>query len=214
LSFTAGTLVASTNISMLKKVIIFSLLAISLSLDSYSQKQAIVLENLWVNNLNNYTPTEFFNSFYTVLKDKLSVQQIVEDPSSLKIRSRDVDWSNKIKEKIKGKNVSKDSAYFITISSDLRLPAVNLGKFLFKNPPRSSKLVFIVHVFDALANEVIADTIVNRGCLIKSIEEGKSSKYFYTDYASFVNDMMCHLEIIKKSLQQIVLPKRRVYMEI
>ena len=199
---------------MLKKFTVFFLVAILLSGSSYAQKKAIVLENLWVNDLNNFTPKVFFDRFYAVLKDKLSLKQIVDDPQSLKATIRTDDWILKIKENIKSRNIPKDSAYFIAISTDLRLPAINLGKFLFKNPPRSSKLFFTIHVFDATANIIIADTVVNRGCVYKSLEEGKGNKFFYTDYNSFLSDMQCHLEIIKKSLQQIALPKRREHIVI
>jgi hypothetical protein len=185
-----------------------------LSFACFSQKNAVILENLWMNELNNYTPKEFFDKFYISLKEKLAVKQVAEDPNSLKVGRRTDDWSQKIREKIKAKNLKPDSLYFIALSTDLRLPTVNLGKFLFKNPPRSSKLVFIMHVFDASANQVLADTIVNRGCVVKSLEEGKGSKFFYSSYDSFITDMQCHLEVIRKRLQQLVIPKRREYMVI
>jgi hypothetical protein len=198
----------------LKKFVVLSLVGVLLSIVSLAQNKALVLENLWINELNNYTPKEFLNKFYEILKDKLLVRQVIDDSLSLKVTRVDDDWKQRVTEGIKNKNGSKDYAYFIAISTDLRLPAINLGKLLFKNPPRTSKLLFTIHVFDAAANEIIADTIVNRGCVVNTLEEGKSSKYFYLDYKSFLNDMACHLDIIKKSLQQITIPKRRVYMEI
>lgn len=198
----------------LTKSFILLLVGMLLSFASFSQKNAIILENLWINELNNYTPKAFFDKFYIALKDKLAVKQIAEDPNSLKVGRRTEDWYQKIREKIKAKNIKPDSTYFIALSSDLRLPTVNLGKFLFKNPPRSSKLVFIMHVFDAAANEVLVDTIVNRGCVVRSLEEGKGSTFFYGSYDSFISDMQCHLEVIKKQLQQTTMPRRREYMVI
>ena len=184
------------------------------SFTSFSQSKAIVLENLWVNELNNFNPKEFHNSIYTIIKDKLELRQIVEDPLSRSALQRDEKWGQTIKDKIKARNIPNDSAVFIAISADLRLPIVNLGRLLFKNPPRSSKLIFTIHVFDAAANQLLTDTIVNRSCIVKTVEEGKGGKNFYTDYEGFISDMRCHLDFIKKNLQQRAMPKLPRYRTI
>jgi hypothetical protein len=115
---------------------------------------------------------------------------------------------------VNARKAAGENAYFIAITNDLRLPAFNLGKFLFKNPPRSSKLTFTLHIYDTTGVEVIGDTIVNRGCLVRTIDEQKGSKYFHSDYNDFVSDMMCHLAVIRKVLQEKPLAKKqRRYME-
>ena len=196
----------------MKKVVVLTLFGLLLCYNGSAQKSVVVLENVWANELNNFTPKDFFNKFYLVLKEKLGVKQVVEDLAAVKAETRDTTWSARIKQRIKAKNIRNDSAYFVTISSDLRLPVINIGRLFFKNPSRSSKFIFTIHVFDAAANEILTDTIVSRGCVVKSVEENKGNRYFYTDYDSFLHDMQCHLEVIKRSLQQIALPKRRIYL--
>lgn len=199
---------------MVRRYVACLLVAVLFSNVSVGQNKAVVLQNVWNNDLNNYTPKEFLDKLYDILKEKLSVKDFVVDPKTLTPGRRDQNWDKNVKEQVNEKKRSGENAYFIAIASELRLPAFNLGKFLFKNPPRSSKLTFTLHVYDTTGVEVIGDTIVNRGCLVKTIDEQKGSKYFYSDYNDFLSDMMCHLAVIRKVLHEKSLSKKqRRYME-
>lgn len=194
--------------------IIFLLLFIFFSQIAVAQNKAVVLQNVWSNELNNYTPRDFFDKLFAVLKDKLSVKDFVADPKVVTAVRKDESWDKNVKEEIRAKKASGENAYFIAVANELRLPAFNLGKFLFKNPPRSSKLTFTLHVYDTTGTEVIGDTIINRGCMVRTIDEQKGSKYFYADYNDFVSDMKCHLEDIRKVLLEKPLAKKQKrYME-
>jgi hypothetical protein len=189
------------------------LLLLLLSYNSMGQNKAVLLQNLWHNDLNNYTPQDFLDKVYDALKKKLLVTDFVAEPKSLIASQKNENWDKNIKEQIKAKKLTGD-AYFIALATELRLPALNLGKFLFKNPPRSSKLTFTLHVYDSSGTEVLADTIINRGCVVKTVDEEKGSKYFYSDYNNFMSDMLCHLAYIRKVLQEKPLVKKqRRYLE-
>jgi|GEM_PF-6747316 len=167
---------------------------------SFSQNKAIVVQNIWNNDLNNYTPKEYLGKLYNLLKEQLAVKDVVEDAISIKSIKANGDQYKQVKDQIKVKNAAGEHAYFISIATDLRLPALNLGRFLFKNPPRSSKLTFTLHVYDSTGTEVLGDTIINRGCLVKTLDEKKGSRYFYSGYQNFMEDMQCHLDYIRKIL--------------
>jgi hypothetical protein len=152
--------------------------------------------------LNNYNPKEFFDKLNNVFKDILVVKELIREAPEVQTTKGEVGWEKKVQGFISSKKAPADSAFFIAISSDLRLPALNLGKFLFKNPPRSSKLTFTFHIYDGTGREVIGDTIINRGCLINTLDEKKGNRFFYSDYKSFIDDMECHLAVIKKILQE------------
>ena len=181
---------------------------------SLAQNKAIVLQNVWNNDLNNYNPKEYVDKLFDLLKAKLAVKDFIADAKSLNATRKDETWDKNVKEQLKEKKAAGENAYFISMASELRLPAFNLGKFLFKNPPRSSKLTFTFHVYDSTGTEVIGDTIINRGCLIKTIDEQKGSKYFYSDYNNFMSDMQCHLDALRKIIQEKPLSKKQKrYME-
>jgi hypothetical protein len=171
-----------------------------------SQNKAVIVQNSWDNDLNDYHPKEFLSEIENLFKEKLRVRELVQDFKAFKIGKAEDNWDKKLQEQLKARKNSGDTAYYIAVSSDLKLPTMNLGKLFFKNPPRSSKLIFIFHVYDAAGNEIIGDTIVNRGCLMKAIEKGQSNKFFYSDYESFLSDMGCHLAIIKKRVLAKLLP--------
>jgi hypothetical protein len=162
----------------------------------------VVLDNLWHNELNNFNPKEFFEKLYGVLKQKLVVKEIDPDGKDYRGGRVDENWESKLKEHIRGRKSAGENVYFIAMATELRLPALNLGKFLFKKPPRTSKLTFTLHVYDTAGVQVIGDTIINRGCVVMTIDEEKGPKYFYSDYRSFISDANCHLEYIKKILQE------------
>lgn len=179
-----------------------------------AQNKAIVLQQIWNNDLNNYNPKEFFNQLYNVLKVKLQVKDFIANERNLASGRKDENWVANVKEQVKEKKAAGENAYFIAVASELRLPAFNLGKFLFKNPPRSSKLTFIFHVYDSTGTEIIGDTITNRGCVVKTIDEEKGSKFFYSDYNNFMSDMHCHVEALRKLIHDKPLAKKqRVYLE-
>jgi len=176
---------------------------------SFSQKRAVVLQNVWNNDLNPYNPQEFFDELFSVLKERLSVKDFTSEPASLKTFHKDDDWNENLVEMVKAKNAKPDSVYYIAVANELRLPALNLGKLLFKKPPRSSKLTFTFHIYDGSGKEVLGDTIINRGCSVKTIDEQKGSGYFYSDYESFMDDMKCHLAVIRRILREKQLPPRK-----
>ncbi|MCW3112404.1 MAG: hypothetical protein JWR18_800 [Segetibacter sp.] len=190
------------------------LIFLAFSKMSLSQNKAIVLQHVWNNDLNNYSPKEFLNQLYEVLKAKLQVKDFIADERSVTSGRKDGNWDNNLKEQVKEKKAAGVNAYFVAVASELRLPAFNLGKFLFKNPPRSSKLTFTFHVYDSTGTEIIGDTIINRGCVVKTIDEEKGSKFFYSDYNNFMSDMHCHLEVLRKLIQDKPLAKKqRRYLE-
>lgn len=198
---------------MLKKPIIVLILAFSSNV-LFGQNKAIVLQNVWNSDLNNYNPKEYFVKLFDVLKAKLAVKDFVADPTALSIVRKDEAWDKNVKEQLAAKSKTGENAYFIAIANELRLPALNLGKLLFKNPPRSSKLTFTIHVYDNKGVEVMGDTIINRGCVVKPVDEEKGAKYFYSDYNNFLSDVFCHLEYIRKTIQEKPLSKKqRLYME-
>jgi len=168
----------------------------------WTQNKVVILHSLWNNELNSYNPKEFLDKIAIVFKEVLSAKQLVQEGGSFKATRGEAGWDKKVQEQLVAKNARADSAYFVAVSSDLRLPTFNLGKLLFKNPPRSSKLTFTFHIYDGAGREVMGDTIINRGCLVKPLEAGKGSKFFYSDYKSFLEDLECHLAVIKKILQE------------
>jgi hypothetical protein len=178
------------------------LVCLFLTTASLSQGKAIIIQNFWNNDLNNYNPKEFFDRLAVVFKKRLAVKELTSDPASFKTVKIEEGWDRKVKEQVEAKKLRPDSSYFIAISSELRLPAFNLGKFLFKNPPRSSKLTFTFHIYNGAGTEIMADTIINRGCIIKRVDEGKGSSFFYSDHTSFLDDMQCHLSVIERILQE------------
>ncbi|MDB5249141.1 MAG: hypothetical protein JWQ40_3535 [Segetibacter sp.] len=169
---------------------------------SYSQNKAVVIQNLWSNELNPYNPQEYLDKLYTIFKEKLSVKEFSQEPGSFKTLRNDAEWKKKIVEQLKAKNSPSDSIYYIAFASELKLPTLNLGKILFKNPPRSSKYIFSFHIYNGAGDELMGDTIINRGCVVKSIDGKKGSGYFYSDYRSFMDDMVCHIQVIRKILQE------------
>jgi hypothetical protein len=179
-----------------------SLMLLFFSCSSIAQSKAIVLQNLWNNELDSYSPREYLDQLYEVLKQKLLVKELVVDTKAVSAVHKGANWENNVKEQVKGKYAPGENAYYLTLANELRLPAFNLGKFLFKNPPRSSKLTFTIHVYDTAGTEIMGDTIINRGCLVRAIDIEKGMKSFYADYNSFVSDMKCHLAYIRKVLQE------------
>ena len=186
---------------MLKKFILFFALFVS-SNWLLGQNKAFVLQNLWNNDLNGYNPKEYFEKLFAVLKAKLDVKDFVASPAVFSISRKDEIWEKNVKEQLLAKSKTGENAYFIAIASELRLPGLNLGKLFFKNPPRSSKLTFTVHVYDPSGNEVLGDTIINRGCVVKTVDEELGSKHFYSDYNNFMSDIVCHVRYIEKVLQE------------
>lgn len=175
---------------------------------SFSQNKAFVIQNIWDNNLNNYNPKNFYTSLFDLFKTTLAVKEFVADPTKLSVGGIEADWDKKVSSEIVRKNAPADSIYYIAFASQLRLPVINLGKFFFKNPPRSSKLIFTYHVYNGAGTEILGDTIINRGCLTNSIQDGKSSQFFYSDFNSFNKDLMCHLDYITQQLRERQLPKK------
>jgi len=188
-----------------KLVLLFVLLLTSVV--TYSQKKATVIQNLGYNDLNNYNPKPFLDDVLIMLQQKLEVKKIIdhEGPHAQRV---DTNWNSTIKNIIEKKKAS-DNEYLIALSSELKLPAVNIGKLLFKNPPRSSKLIFTFHVYNAKGIEVLGDTIINRGCISRTVDPDKGSKSFYADYQNFLDDMHCHLDIIRQRLQIKELPNKQ-----
>jgi hypothetical protein len=194
-----------------RKLLLFTLVFI-FSTFSYSQNKAIVLQNLWYNDLNSYNPRSFFDDVFIVMQDKLSIKKIVEETPGPQALKADSSNQRKIKDLIDRRKASGENAYYITMESELRLPAINIGKIFFKNPPRTSKLIFNIHVYNSRGTEILADTIVNRGCISRTVDPDKGSKNFYLDYQNFLDDLQCHLKVIKEQLQQKKLP-RKLYVE-
>jgi len=172
------------------------------SLNSIAQNKAIVLQSLWNNDLNNFNPKEFFDELYEVLKSKLAVKELTIDAKSLTGAPKDQTWEKSVREQVKAKQAAGENTLMVVLATELRLPTFNLGKFLFKNPPRSSKLTFTLHVYDTSGIEVMGDTIINRGCTVRTFDETKGARFFYFDYADFISDMKCHLEYIARVLQE------------
>lgn len=192
----------------LKKPLLIVLLLL-LHYLSFSQNKAFVIQNSWDNDLNNYNPKNFFESLFAELKTKLSVQEFIGDPSKLNVGGIDADWSKKVVTQIKERNTGTNDVYYVALTSQLKLPTINIGKFIFKNPPRSSKLIFSYHIYNGVGTELLGDTIINRGCLSATIPEGKNNKYFYADYDSFTDDLKCHFDYISKQLHETVFQRNR-----
>ncbi|MGI8637059.1 MAG: hypothetical protein ACR2KZ_16825 [Segetibacter sp.] len=198
---------------MLKKYIILLALFFSSNVLS-AQSKAIVIQNLWNNDLNGYNPKEYYAKLFAVLKAKLAIKDFVANPTAFSINKKDETWEKDVKDQLTAISKTGENAYFIAIASELRLPALNLGKLLFKNPPRSSKLTFTIHVYDPAGVEVIGDTIINRGCVVKTVDEEKGSRYFYSDYNNFMSDVFCHIQYIEKILQEKpLLKKQRLFID-
>jgi len=178
---------------------IIVMLLLSFSTVSFAQKEAVVIQNRWSNDLNDYNPRPFFDNVFALLADYLNVKKVVEDKSSL-ITEKTAD--QKVKEKLKEKIAANSNAYYVTLDSELQFPVINFRKLIFKNPTRSSRFVFSFHVFDNTGNELAADTIVNNGCILRAINEQKGRKDFYDSFKSFTDDMQCHTEAIKERLQE------------
>jgi hypothetical protein len=193
---------------MRRKYFILLLLSFSSNI-LFAQNKAIVLHNLWNNDLNSYNTKEYFDKLYDVLKSKLAVKDFIIDAKGLSVDRKDEAWEQNVKDQLKAPSKAGEKAYFIAIANELRLPALNLGKLFFKNPPRSSKLTFTIHVYDNNGFEVIGDTIINRGCVVKPVDEERGSRYFYSDYNNFMSDVLCHLDYIKRILQEKPLPKKQ-----
>jgi hypothetical protein len=193
------------------RLLLFTLV-LSFSKLSYSQNKAIVLQNLWYNDLNSYNPRSFFDNVLVVLQDKLSIKKIIEESPGPQALKPDSSNQKRIKELIDKKKASGENAYYITMESQLKLPTINVGKIFFKNPPRTSKLIFNVHVYNSGGIEILADTIVNRGCISRTVDPDKGSTSFYASYESFLDDLNCHLKVIKQQLQQKKVPGK-LYIE-
>ena len=82
---------------MLKKLVIFLFLAFSSNV-LLAQSKAIVVQNLWNNDLNNYNPKEYFDKLFGVLKAKLAVKDFVADPAALSINRKDEAWEQNVKD--------------------------------------------------------------------------------------------------------------------
>jgi hypothetical protein len=177
-----------------------------------SQSKAVVLQNLWYSDLNSYNPRNFFDDVLIALQEKLSIKKIIEEPPGLQSIRPDSSNQKRIKDLIDKRKASGENTYYITMESELKLPTINIGKIFFKNPPRSSKLIFNIHVYTIGGTEILADTIINRGCISRTVDPEKGNKNFYPDYQSFLDDLQCHLKFIKEQLQQKKLP-RKLYVE-
>jgi len=165
-----------------------------------AQNKAIVLQDLWYNDLGNYNPRPFLDDVLIALEDKLSVKVILDKTSGPVALRPDSNWEARIRQQILQQK-SSDDKYYIALSSELKFPAINVGKLLFKNPPRTSKLIFTFHVYNGNGAEVLGDTIVNRGCISRAIAPEQNNDSFYGSYQSFLDDMQCHLKVIKEQLQ-------------
>lgn len=197
---------------MIRRKLLLFILVFIFSKLSYSQNKAIVLQNFWYNDLNSYNPRNFFDDMLILLQDKLSIKKIVEETPGPQALKPDSSNQKRIKDLIDKRKASGENAYYITMESELKLPTINIGKIFFKNPPRSSKLIFNIHIYNSGGTEILADTIVNRGCISRTVDPEKGNKSFYPDYQSFLDDLQCHLKVIKEQLQQKKLP-RKLYME-
>jgi hypothetical protein len=187
---------------MIRRILLLFILTTSLSIVSHSQNKAIVLQNLWYNDLNSYNPRSFFDDVLAVVQDKLSIKKIVQETAGPEPFKTDTNNVRKIKELIEKRKASGENAYYITMASQLKLPIINVGKILFKNPPRTSKLIFDIHVYNNAGTEILSDTVVNRGCISRTVDPEKGNSSFYADYQNFLDDLQCHLKAIRQQLQQ------------
>ncbi len=162
-----------------------------------AQSKGYVLQNTWSNTLNPYNPTPFYEQVFSMLERRLKVKEIERNPLSNKVNVEEDQVKETILKHIKE---NTQGAYYITLSSDLSLPLINLTRIIFKSPTRSSRFVFTVNVYNNKAEKVFGDTIVNKGCVLQVINEDK--KDFYPDYDTFKKDMRCHFEAIRKQLEK------------
>lgn len=169
----------------------------------------VVVQNIWDNDLNSYNPKEYFDKLFSIFKDKLGAKDVGQNLLNLSEAQTEEQVHRQIQDQIKAKKLPPESAYFLSVATQLKLPTINLGKFLFKNPPRSSKYIMAFHLYDGSGTEVLADTVINRGCIVTTIND-KGDRYFYSDYNNFMDDMQCHLNVLKKIVDEKVLPKKKV----
>lgn len=194
---------------MQKNATILLFVFLSFSNFSFSQNKAVVLQNGWNNELNNFNPKEFVEKLFEVFKIKLAVKNFIVDVKTSGALLTNEGWEKKLQEVVKEKKMEGIDAYYIGMSTDLRLPAINLGKFLFKNPPRRSKVTFTFHVYDTIGTRILSDTIINRGCVVKTLDDEKGSKHFYSDYNNFMADMLCHLAALRKVIEEMPLTRKQ-----
>ncbi|TDH27300.1 hypothetical protein EXU57_06840 [Segetibacter sp. 3557_3] len=186
------------------KILIVGVFTICLSLNLSAQRPAVLLQNLWNNELNNFTPRDFLDQLFADIRRKWRISELIQDTSFLKESGIERTLAKTVKEYISGRNDSTIQ-YYISIASDLRLPLINVGRILFKNPVQRSRFTFIVHVYNKNGSPVLSDTVVSRGCIANPVGENKV-RNFYPNYDSFAKDMHCHLEAIRQEVFTQTLP--------
>ena len=164
---------------------------------SFAQKKAVLLQNLWNNELTNFTPANFLDKLFVDVRQKLGVGTIIHDSLFFKTPAND-SFDSRVANYI---NARGDSAgtYYIALASDLRLPLINLGRIVFKQPLQRSRFTFILKVYDEHGRSLMDDTLVNKGCVARPVKEDKPAN-FYSDYKSFTTDMDCHLQAIRQQI--------------
>jgi hypothetical protein len=183
----------------MKGVVLFFGLVVLTVNGSSAQSKAYVLQNCWTSTLNSFNPAPFFDQVFPLLQTRLKVKSIDKNPITLKMNVTEDELKEIIRNQAKE---NAEVAYYITLSSDLSLPLINLTRVIFKVPTRSSRFVCSINVYNNKAEKILGDTILNRGCIVKAASEDKI-KNFYDDYTKFTEDMQCHFEAVKSRLLKI-----------
>lgn len=181
----------------MKRILTSLLLFILVVNNCSAQSKAYVLQNSWTNTLNPFNASPFFEQLFPMLQKKLKVKEIDRNPLSTKINVTEDEFKEMISKHAKDNTASN---YYIVLNSDLSIPLINLTRVIFKMPTRSSRFVFTINVYNNKAEKILSDTIVNRGCVTKVINQDKM-KEFYDDYAKFRQDLQCHFEAVRKELE-------------
>lgn len=79
---------------------------------SASQNKAIVVQNVWNNDLNNYNPKEFLDQLYEVLKAKLQVRDFIATSGALTYSKKEENWDKNIQEQVKSQKAPGENAEY------------------------------------------------------------------------------------------------------
>lgn len=179
------------------KKLLLLLKAFSLS-QTYAQKKVVLLQNLWNNELTNFTPRDFLDQFFADLKKEWKFSTLTEDTVFFHRTPVADSLNQEVVNYVRGLGTNTDT-YYLSLASDLRLPLINIGRIIFKQPVQRSRFTFIVKLFDYEGKPVVSDTVVNKGCVARPAE-GEKIRNFYPDYTSFATDMECHLVAIRQQV--------------
>jgi hypothetical protein len=163
-----------------------------------AQTKAYILANQWTNELDGYNPQQYFDKLYTLLKTRLPVKEII--PATTHTTDTVTVTSNEwVKAQIQSR-FAGNNAFFLVMDHYLKVPAINLNKLFFNNAQVSSKLIFSINVYNADGVLIGSDTMTTRGCIVSKVAKENGVQRFYNSYKRFIEDMDCHLALIRQQL--------------